>query len=331
MNSLAERNEHETGISDWQMMRDQAQVLLKSGFLPQSIKTPEQALTIMLTGRELGIPAMQALRGITVIQGTPAIKPELMLALAIQRVPGLVLTFGTCDNSSATVSVKTPSMPSGFTTTFTMADAKAAGLAGKQNWQNYPGNMLRWRAIGNALHIACPQVLVGLYTPDELGAITTADGDMVSMPPPAQLPPAIPVDTQPGRCSLQQSRKIHALAKQKLGPDVELFRELKTEICGDTRKTTDMTAEQASLMIDTLEALQDYIPDVVDAEIIPPAMYACAECAALIEPSVWSGRLQTAAEIVAAGEAEFGRRLCLTHLKDARTNATVPVDDPAGT
>src|SRR5579883_2907840 len=68
-------------MEDFQLMRQQADVLIKSGFLPSSIKTPEQAITIMLTGRELGVPTMTALRKINVIQGQPTIAPELMLAL----------------------------------------------------------------------------------------------------------------------------------------------------------------------------------------------------------------------------------------------------------
>ena len=35
-------------------------MLLTSGFLPQSIKSPEQALAIILQGRELGIGPMAA-------------------------------------------------------------------------------------------------------------------------------------------------------------------------------------------------------------------------------------------------------------------------------
>jgi predicted RNA-binding Zn-ribbon protein involved in translation (DUF1610 family) len=164
--------------NDWAIMREQAAVALKSGFLPVTIKTPEQALTIMLTGRELGVPPMIALRGINVIQQTPAIKPELMLALCVQRIQGFKYGFGKCDNTTATFWAQRPEMPEAYTSVFTMEDAAAAGLAQKDNWKKWPGNMLRWRAVGNALHVVAPDVLVGVYTPDELGVVTDEDGTL---------------------------------------------------------------------------------------------------------------------------------------------------------
>src|SRR4030095_13742063 len=72
---------HSETMGDWAVIRQQAEVLVKTGFLPQSIKTPEQAMAIILTGREWGIGAMAALNTINVIQGKPTISPQLMLGL----------------------------------------------------------------------------------------------------------------------------------------------------------------------------------------------------------------------------------------------------------
>ena len=66
---------------EWKIITDQARMLVGTNFLPQSIKTPEQAVAIILQGRELGIPTMAALGTINVIQGKPTISPQLMLAL----------------------------------------------------------------------------------------------------------------------------------------------------------------------------------------------------------------------------------------------------------
>lgn len=157
-------------------------MLVKTGFLPASIKTPEQAVAIMLTGRELGVAPMQSLRGINVIKGTPTVKPELMLALCVQRVPGFTYSFGRCTNESAEFICKRSERSEDYHSVFTMDDAKRAGLVSNQNWQQYPANMLRWRAVGNALHIVCPDVLVGIYTPDELGAATNEAGELIDEP-----------------------------------------------------------------------------------------------------------------------------------------------------
>ena len=42
---------------------------------------PQSAVAIMVKGMELGLPAMAALNGITVIQGKPTVSPQLMLSL----------------------------------------------------------------------------------------------------------------------------------------------------------------------------------------------------------------------------------------------------------
>lgn len=211
-NGLAVR-QNNTGITpaeEWRAMTEQADMLVKSGFLPDSVKTPAQALAIMMTGKELGLPPMQSIRGITVIKGTPSMKPETMLALCISRVPGFRYDWGECSVKSATVTVSRPSMATPFVSTFTWDDAVAAGLTvttykegGKgenKMWKAYPANMLRWRALGNALHVCCPDVLVGIYTPEELGADVNADGEIIDTQqaaPRAQEPRSAPIPAEP--------------------------------------------------------------------------------------------------------------------------------------
>ena len=46
---------------------------IKSGFLPGTIKTPQQAVIIALKGKELGIPPLQAFAQISVVNGKPTI------------------------------------------------------------------------------------------------------------------------------------------------------------------------------------------------------------------------------------------------------------------
>ncbi|MBV9282954.1 MAG: hypothetical protein JOZ41_23015, partial [Chloroflexi bacterium] len=55
----------------WTVLREQADVLVRSGFLPHGVNTPEKAISIVMKGRELGIPPMYALSNIAVINGKP--------------------------------------------------------------------------------------------------------------------------------------------------------------------------------------------------------------------------------------------------------------------
>jgi len=51
---------------------------------------------------------------------------------------------------------------------WTMQQAKSIGIAGKDNWRNYPRAMLRARCISEGIRSVYPGCVVGTYTPDEV-------------------------------------------------------------------------------------------------------------------------------------------------------------------
>jgi len=166
-----------TSINDWQVMMEQARTLLQSGFLPQAIKTEAQAVAIILQGRELGIGPMAALGTINVIQGKPTISPQLMLAL-INRSGDLEDFKCIDDGRQCTLTMKRRGR-SAHIVTFSMNDAEKLGLAGKDNWKKQPATMRQWRAVAACARIVFPDVILGLYTPDEMGADVNEDGEII--------------------------------------------------------------------------------------------------------------------------------------------------------
>jgi hypothetical protein len=60
--------------------------------------------------------------------------------------------------------------PRSITVQWTWSDAEDAGLTRKDNWRSYPAQMLRHRCDADAARALFPDVVSGLYTPDELGA-----------------------------------------------------------------------------------------------------------------------------------------------------------------
>jgi CBS-domain-containing membrane protein len=165
---------------EWQAMREQAKALVLSKFLPKAVDTPEKAIAVMMTGRELGIGPMQALRCVHIIDGKPTLAAELIAVL--RRVPGAVFEVAASTNDHCTVLAARPGRPE-REFTFTMDDAKAAGLTSKDNWKKYPRAMLRSRAITEAARAVFPDSTLGVYDPDELGAVTNDAGEIVAMPP----------------------------------------------------------------------------------------------------------------------------------------------------
>jgi hypothetical protein len=162
---------------EWAVLREQAQVLVGTGFLPAHIKTPEQAIAIMLKARELGIPPMYGLSNVTVIQGKPTCSAELMLALVYRDHGDRSMLIEQTDAGSCTITYRRRAWAQPSQYSFSMADAKTAGLLSNQTWQKYPAAMLRARCISAVARMAFPDSIAGMYTPEELGAAVTVGGD----------------------------------------------------------------------------------------------------------------------------------------------------------
>lgn len=194
MNEIVKHQEPATELSTWRAMREQAKELVQSGFLPKAVNTPEKAMAIIQTGKELGLGPMQSLRSIHIIDGKPTMGADLIGGLALSKVPGSVLRVVETTNAKCTVEAgRQGQKPTLFT--FTIDDAKNAGLTGKQNWRNYPRAMLRARAITEACRAVFPDAVMGLYDPDELGAVTSPSGEVIAVTditPHADSPDAAP-------------------------------------------------------------------------------------------------------------------------------------------
>jgi hypothetical protein len=165
--------------SEFSVMKETATMLVKTGFLPQSIKTPEQAIAIILTGRELGIGTMAALNTINVIQGKPTVSPQLMLAL-IERSGQLediqIEVFGKGIKCTMKRRGRSP-----HSEIFGEAEAAAMQLHGKDNYKKQAQTMYRWRAVAACARVVFADVITGLYTPDEMGADVTEDGELLPL------------------------------------------------------------------------------------------------------------------------------------------------------
>jgi len=140
--------------------------LVKTGFLPVSVKTGAQAAAIILRGRELGLGPMESLTSINVIQGKPTISPQMMLALAYKRVPGFSAECISASDKEVIWEFKRPG--STRKQSFSMEDAAKLGLSGRDNWKKQPKTMLNWRCIAAGMRLIAPDVVLGLYTPEEM-------------------------------------------------------------------------------------------------------------------------------------------------------------------
>lgn len=154
-----------TGSSDLDQIFHLAAAILPSGMLPDHIKSEGAAVAIILAGRELGLPPMVSLRTIRLVKGNVTIDASQQLALV--HAAGWRSTWKESTNQAATLELSRAGQDPHLQT-FTIQDAKLAGLTGKDPWRKYPAAMLRARCISAAVRAACPGVLSGVYTPEEL-------------------------------------------------------------------------------------------------------------------------------------------------------------------
>ena len=144
-------------------MERMATALAKSGLF--GMKTPDQALALMVVAQAEGRHPGSIAGEYHIIQGRASLKADAMLA-RFQMAGGKVEWH---DHTDQLVSA-TFSHPQGgaLKIDWDMARAKSAGLGTKDNWRQYPRQMLRARVISEGVRAVYPGVLQGMYTPEEV-------------------------------------------------------------------------------------------------------------------------------------------------------------------
>jgi hypothetical protein len=134
----------------------------KSGLF--GVKTPDQAMALMLIAQAEGLHPAIAARDYYIVQGRPTLKADAMLA-RFQTAGGSVRWGDYTDKRV----VGTFSHPQGGSVDieWTIDMAAAAGLTKNPTWKSYPRQMLRARCISEGIRTVFPGVVVGTYTPEE--------------------------------------------------------------------------------------------------------------------------------------------------------------------
>ena len=140
-----------------------AEVIAKSGMF--GLKDTTAVLALMAVAQAEGRHPASVAKDYHMIQGRPALKADAMLA-RFQQAGGSVQWTSYKDEQVSGVF----SHPQGgsLEVTWTLAQAKAIGLATKDSWKLYPRAMLRARVISEGIRSVYPAVIIGEYSIEEV-------------------------------------------------------------------------------------------------------------------------------------------------------------------
>lgn len=163
-----------------------ADALAQSELIPKEYqRKPANILVAMQWGNEIGLKTLQAMQNIAVINGRPSLWGDAMIALVLAS-PVCEYVVEEDKDGVAICRAKRRGAPE-QTRTFSVEDAKTAGLAGKSGpWTNYPKRMRQLRARAFALRDVFTDVLRGMPMAEELMDIPAGEMPRIQSSDPVQ-------------------------------------------------------------------------------------------------------------------------------------------------
>ena len=149
-----------------------SQHLAKSKLVPDHFRNkPEDVFLAINYGLEIGLGPAASLRAISVIKGTPSLRADAMVGLALSSGHAEYFRCVESDGQKATYETKRKGSPQAERKTFTIEDAKTAGLAGSNTYKSYPKHMLEARAKSWLARDVYPDLLHGIYSTEEVSEL----------------------------------------------------------------------------------------------------------------------------------------------------------------
>ena len=140
--------------------------------IPKRWKTMSEIIAGIKYGEEIGLLPMTSLQVLYVVGGGVAMMGKAMAALITAR--GHVLIVDEMSDKRGAVKAMrrdpyTHELLEVGIFEFTWADAEAAGLDKEDTYQDYPKDMLYWRAVSRCAKFGFPEVITGILLPEEIG------------------------------------------------------------------------------------------------------------------------------------------------------------------
>ena len=238
-----------------------AVAVAKSGLF--GVRTPDQAMALMLIAQAEGLHPAIAARDYHVINNRPTLRADAMLA-RFQAAGGKV-EWGEYTDTRV---VGTFSHPQGGSVRieWTTKMAQDAGLTRNPTWKSYPRQMLRARCISEGIRTIYPGVTVGTYTPEEAADMEPVRTQPAPPPLVEEVPPPATVDVDKLVKTIQSAATLEFL--ELLRPDMRRVPKGKDRdrvVAAVQRRADEIRAEKAPPVDAEIRAEQ---APPVDAEIV---------------------------------------------------------------
>lgn len=175
--------------------------LFKAGVFPRTVQNADVAFAVILAGHELGFAPMAAVRGITLVNGKVSLGADATVAACTRHrdVCGYFSCVESTDERAEYVTHRVGA-PSPVTLSYTIAQAKRAGLTSNATWRTHTEAMLRARCAAALARSVYPDLVAGVYDPDEAAEIRGDHATATDVRPTAEVKPeplALPRDNGP--------------------------------------------------------------------------------------------------------------------------------------
>lgn len=151
-------------------------------FVPKGLRgQPEAAVAAMLFGRELGMPPLQALANVHMVEGKPTMSAEHLRAMVLAA--GHEIEFPELTGVQVTIRGRRKGGSGWTVVTWNKAMVEQAGLGHKDNHRKYPRAMLVARASADLIRMIFADVTHGIRATEEV-----EDGEQQEAGSPAATP-----------------------------------------------------------------------------------------------------------------------------------------------
>jgi len=255
-----------------------SKLIANSNFVPMEYRgKPGDILVCLQMGAEIGLSPLSALQSISVINGKPSVWGDG--AIALVQASGLLLDHeedveGEGDERFGYCRMVRKGRATPYLKKFSIADAKRAGLWGRNVWKGYPDVMLVARARSACMRAAFPDVLKGVITREEAADYPPEDEQAKEARPTSDLP-------TPQRASAQEKVDQETGEVIEGTPDEELESALaeSLEVVGGAASVSASSLKEAATnlprtegVVSSVEAAPSLLLDDLEEDVNEPVL-----------------------------------------------------------